>query len=89
MARQDCEVYSGGSGSINAQGGEAFLRLGIRYATGSGVEADLVTAHKWLNIAAIQGNLEALRHRREIAAEMTKSQIDEALRRARAWLKPR
>lgn len=89
MARQDYETYgiSGAGGS--APGGDAFLSLGIQYATGSGVEHDLVTAHKWFNIAAIRGSAQALRHRRDIAAEMTKDQIDEALRQARAWLKPR
>ncbi len=89
MARQDCEIYGVDGGGSNAQTSDAFLRLGMQYATGSEVEPDLVTAHKWLNIAAIRGNQAALRHRREIAAEMTKAEIDEALRRARAWLNPR
>ena len=89
MARQDYETYGVlGSGS-NAQGSEAFLSLGIQYATGNGVAHDLVAAHKWLNIAAIRGNRQALRHRREIAAEMTRYEIDEALQQARAWLNPR
>jgi hypothetical protein len=86
MARQDCEVYGVHGGGGAEQGSEAFLRRGMRYATGSGVEHDLVAAHKWLNIAAIRGNPQALRHRREIAAEMTQDQIDDALRQARAWL---
>lgn len=88
MARQDyetCGVHGAGS---NARGSEAFLQLGIQYATGNGVAHDLIAAHKWLNIAAIHGNQQALRHRREIAGEMTKAQIDEALRQARAWLRP-
>ncbi len=89
MARQDCENYGVDGGGSNAQTSEGLLRLGMQYATGSGVEPDLVAAHKWLNIAAIRGNPDALRHRREIAAEMTKAEIDEALRQARAWLSPR
>jgi len=89
MARQDYETYGVQGGGSNAQTSDAFLSLGIQYATGSGVEHDLITAHKWLNIAAIRGNRQALRHRREIAAEMTKAEIDEALRQARAWLNPR
>jgi uncharacterized protein len=89
MARQDCEIYNVDGGGSNAQTSDAFLRLGMQYATGSEVEPDLVTAHKWLNIAAIRGSQAALRHRREIAAEMTKAEIDEALRQARAWLNPR
>jgi len=88
MARQDNETYDlQGSGS-NAQSSDALLNLGIQYATGSEVGHDLVAAHKWLNIAAIRGNRRALQYRREIAAEMTKDEIAEALRQARAWLRP-
>jgi len=89
MARQDCEIYDVQGGGSSAQGSEAFLRRGMEYATGSGFDHDLVAAHKWLNIAAVRGHPDALRHRREIAAEMSQAQIDEALRQARAWLSPR
>lgn len=86
MARQEYESYGVQGAGGNALSGDACLSLGMQYATGRGVEPDLVAAHKWLNIAAIRGNRQALRHRREIAAEMSKDQIDEALRQARAWL---
>lgn len=88
MARQDYGPYTEGGAGSGVHDSDAFLSLGIQYATGSGVEHDLVAAHKWLNIAAIRGNRQALQYRREIAAEMTRGQIDTALRQARAWLRP-
>ena len=50
------------------------------------VPTDLVTAHKWFNIAALKGNKEAIRLRREIAAEMSDGEIAAAQRAARDWL---
>ncbi len=88
MARQDHQNYTVQGAGGAARESDAFLSLGIQYATGSGVAHDLVEAHKWLNIAAIRGNLQALQHRREIAAEMTQEQIAAALKQARAWLCP-
>ncbi len=37
--------------------GEPFLQLGIMHASGRSGPADLVAAHKWFNIAAMQGNV--------------------------------
>jgi TPR repeat protein len=65
---------------------DAFYDLGIRYAVGNAVPADLVTAHKWFNIAAMKGNREAVQQRQDIAANMSPAEIAEALRAARAWL---
>jgi TPR repeat protein len=67
-------------------GADVFFDLGMMYATGRSVPADLVAAHKWFNIAATRGNREAARHRREIAAEMSESEIAAAQRAARDWL---
>lgn len=47
---------------------------------------DLIAAHKWFNVAAMLGNSDANRLRREIAAEMSKAEITEAQRAARAWI---
>jgi len=68
---------------------EAANRLfeaGLRYATGDAVTPDLIAAHKWFNLAAMRGNQEAARLRREIAAEMSQPQIAAAQRAARDWL---
>ena len=39
--------------------GRAFYELGLMYAAGRQVELDLVTAHKWLNVAVFKGCREA------------------------------
>jgi len=63
-----------------------FYRLGMMYSTGASVPADMVTAHKWFNIAAMRGDAEAARLRREIACEMSESEIAAAQRAARDWI---
>jgi hypothetical protein len=65
--------------------GRAFLELGIKYTTGTALPVDLVSAHKWFNLAAMRGNPDAIRLRREIAAEMTIEEITTAQRAAREW----
>ena len=65
----------------------ALCELGLLYCAGrDDVAVDLVTAHKWFNLAAIRGNDDAKRYRMEIAGEMSKRQIAEAQRQAREWL---
>jgi len=66
--------------------GDVFFQLGVMYATGRTVPMDLVTAHKWFNLAAHRGNAEAVRARKEITEEMTKDEVADALRAAREWL---
>ena len=66
---------------------DMLVELGLMYASGRSVPSDLVTAHKWFNIAATRGNKEAVRLRREIAAEMSDGEIGAAQRAARDWLK--
>jgi TPR repeat protein len=66
---------------------EALYELGVAYSTGSGgVEMDLIEAHKWFNLAALNGSELAQECRAEIAEEMTAREIAEAQRQARAWL---
>ena len=57
------------------------------HASGRSGAADLVSAHKWFNIAAMKGHVDAARMRREIAAEMSDAEIGQAQRAARDWLK--
>jgi TPR repeat protein len=77
---------------IGSGGGERiatnanFLELGMIAATGRAAAADLVSAHKWFNLAAMHGCREAVRLRLEIAAEMTAADIAAAQRAARDWL---
>ena len=74
-------------GSIGEVPEDMFFRLGIMYSTGAEVPTDYVSAHKWFNLAAMRGNAEAIRLRREIAMEMTEAEIAQAQRAARDWLK--
>jgi uncharacterized protein len=65
----------------------ALFELGIAYSTGSGdVEVDLVEAHKWFNLAALNGSEEAMMCRADVSDDMTAREIAEAQRQARAWL---
>jgi len=66
---------------------EDMFLLGMLYSSGREMPADLVTAHKWFNLAAMMGHAEAARLRREIAAEMLDAEIGQAQRAARDWLK--
>jgi TPR repeat protein len=80
------EIADGGSlAPVNATG-EVFFELGMMYASGRSVPTDLVSAHKWFNLAAMRGNCEATRLRREIAEEMSAAEIAAAQRAARDWL---
>ncbi|MEG6509736.1 sel1 repeat family protein [Methyloligella sp. 2.7D] len=65
---------------------DVLFQLGIQYSTGRDVETDLVTAHKWFNLAAVRGNDTAKTYRVELAQQMSADQIAEAQRQAREWL---
>ncbi|MCC6888418.1 MAG: SEL1-like repeat protein [Hyphomicrobiales bacterium] len=66
--------------------GSTFFDLGMMYSVGRSVPVDYVTAHKWFNLAAMQGNRDAVRLRQELAAQMSETEIAAAQRAARAWL---
>ncbi len=68
-------------GNVNA-----LFDLGVAYSTGSGVDIDMIEAHKWFNLAALNGSEEAMHCRAEISDEMTAREIAEAQKMARAWL---
>jgi uncharacterized protein len=86
MARYELAAAEGASlGQGNAPA-DMFFELGMMYSTGRSVPADLVTAHKWFNIAAVRGHRDAIRLRVEIAAEMSETDIAAAQRAARDWL---
>ena len=65
----------------------AYFDLGVAYSTGSpGAPIDLVEAHKWFNLTAVNGYDDAAQCRADVADEMTAREIAEAQRRAREWL---
>lgn len=65
---------------------EDMFDLGMKYCLGREVEQDLVSAHKWFNLAALKGSEDARQYRCEISREMTAADIAFAQREARAWL---
>jgi len=65
---------------------DSFHELGLVYATGRDGEIDLISAHKWFNLAAMRGNDDAKRYRVEIARDMSRREIALAQKSAREWL---
>ena len=57
---------------------DAQNNLGVMYDNGNGVLQDNVYAHMWTNIAASNGNEEAIENRDIIAENMTPSQLEKA-----------
>jgi TPR repeat protein len=66
-------------------GADTFFELGMMYSVGRNVPVDYITAHKWFNLAAMRGNADAIRLRREVADQMSEHEIAAAQRAARAW----
>jgi TPR repeat protein len=85
------EVHEAELAAMGAQvnSGDFFFQLGITYSVGCGVPQDRVAAHKWFNLAAQEGKAEAIRYRQELAGEMTKADVGEALRQAREYCRIR
>ena len=66
---------------------DALYDLGVCYSTGtSGVGIDLIEAHKWFNLAAVNGSEAAADARHDISEDMTAREISAAQAAARAWL---
>ncbi len=80
----DAEAAALGKAPADA---DAFFELGMIYSVGQGVPADYVVAHKWFNLAAMRGHVDAARLRREVAEQMSDADISAAQRDARAWLR--
>jgi TPR repeat protein len=67
---------------------DEMYRMGIEASTGADDgKVDLVMAHKWFNLAALQGNEDAMFYRRQLTEEMEPRQIAAAQRLAREWLR--
>jgi TPR repeat protein len=66
--------------------GDVLFDLGMLYSSGRSGLLDLVAAHKWFNLAALKGRVDAIQLRREIAEMMSDLEIATAQREARAWM---
>ena len=69
----------------DAAAAQRFFDLGMMCAAGASAR-DLVSAHKWFNLAAMHGSKQASALRSEIAAELSESEIAAAQRAARDWI---
>lgn len=86
MARNDdTDTFNGTDDTLQAPD-QAFFELGLMCSVGCSTPPDLVSAHKWFNLAAMLGNKDAIRMRVEVASEMSQSDIEAAQRAARVWL---
>ena len=65
---------------------EAQYNLGLMYEKGQGVEQDYVEAHKWFNIAGVNGNEIGRRNADIVEKKMTPGQIAVAVGLTRKWL---
>ncbi len=63
----------------------AQFNLGSMYSNGLGVPQDYVLAHMWINLAASNGDEDAIEKRTMVEKKMSPSQIEEAQRLARNW----
>lgn len=87
MARMNMAELDNMENAMLDGGANSLYQLGLKYSAGKGVEADLVSAHKWFNLAALRGNREARDYRTELAEEMSGNDVAEAQRQAREWLR--
>ena len=87
MARFEILDSNAGPLGEGPAAGDMLYELGMMYSIGRDVPIDLISAHKWFNLAAMKGNREAIRLRREVADQMSEGEIAAAQRAARDWLR--
>jgi len=86
MDRDGRDLMARAASTCERAASQDFLQLGMSCMLGRSAPVDLVSAHKWFNVAAMLGNPAASRLRREIAAEMSTADITIAQRAARDWM---
>jgi len=65
---------------------DVLFERGLYWASGRSGVVNLVAAHKWFNLAALKGRIDAIAMRREVAEQMSEAEIAAAQREARAWM---
>jgi uncharacterized protein len=65
---------------------DVLFERGMYWASGRSGVVNLVAAHKWFNLAALKGRIDAAVMRREVAEQMSDTEIAAAQREARAWM---
>ena len=65
---------------------DVLFERGLYWASGRSGVVNLIAAHKWFNLAALKGRIDAIALRREVAEQMSELEIATAQREARAWM---
>ena len=65
---------------------DVLFERGLYWASGRSGVVNLIAAHKWFNLAALKGRVDAIAMRREVAEQMSEIEIASAQREARAWM---
>jgi uncharacterized protein len=65
---------------------DVLFERGLYWASGRSGVVNLVAAHKWFNLAALKGRVDAIAQRREVAEMMSEVEISTAQREARTWI---
>jgi len=65
---------------------DVLFERGLYWASGRSGVVNLVAAHKWFNLAALKGRIDAIALRREVAEMMSDCEIAAAQREARTWM---
>ena len=65
---------------------DVLFERGLYWASGRSGVVNLVAAHKWFNLAALKGRVDAISLRREVAELMSDVEIATAQREARVWI---
>ncbi len=86
MARIEMTDFATAESAAQSGATDIFYELGLMYSSGRDRDPDLVAAHKWFNLAAMNGNGAARDYRKEVSREMSADDVAVAQRQAREWL---
>jgi TPR repeat protein len=87
MAYADIRIESPEAFLTKEASAEELYRVALAYSEGLDVAVDLVSAHKFFNLAATRGHREAKLCRQDMADMMSTAEIQKAQRAAREWMK--
>lgn len=87
MAYADIQTEAPEFGLTSDASADELYRLGLIYSNGTEVAADYVAAHKWFNLAAARGHVDARMCREEMADMIEPGDVKKALRAAREWMR--
>lgn len=86
MARMEMSAIPASLAIPMEASADAYYELGLMHASGRSGAVDLVAAQTWFNVAFAKGCARAASHRTELALEMSRDEVAEALREARRFL---